>query len=521
MLGVTSSLSHLNLTVVPPRRHRHPKPYIGVLSGWGSMAVFGCFANTLENAKCALLERVYYHSTGKGFAPPKIPDVSDVFGGLAEVLAYFRQVARVTAPVALLDYPRRSYTGRKLAIYQRAAELVHRRGVSSRDAHLKSFVKVEKIQLKPKRLVPRLIQPRSPEYNVSVGRYIKHLEHAVYEHINTMFDSGVNRLVGGPTVMKGLNCFQQARAMRAAWEHFARPTAIMLDAVRFDQHVSIPMLRWEHAVYTTFFRGEDSKHLRGLLDMQLHNVGRVDTSEGSIKYNVDGCRMSGDMNTAMGNCLIMSSCVYSLLRQLGIRGHLFNNGDDCCVIVEFRDTEKFVAAVRPFFERLGFIIDVEGTTHIFEEISFCQTHPVFDGAYWRMVRDPRIVLSKDTTVLKKWSAREWKAYWVALGKCGLALTHGLPIFQEFYSAMLRFGDGEQFSEGLIRHVSGALTQSGMWQMSKGLEHRYAPITSTARASFALAFKTLPQTQYYFEEYFAHITPCSNHMWWDAERRIHY
>lgn len=521
MLGTSSKLSHLNLTVVPPRRPRCPKPYIGVLSGWGSSAVFGCFTNTLENAKCALLERVYYHSVGSEFAPPMIPRVSDVYDGLREVTRFFRSVVRVTAPVDILAYPKLSYTGRKLAIYQRAAELVHRRGVSRRDAHLKSFVKVEKIQLKPKRLVPRIIQPRAPEYNVAVGRYIKHLEHAIYGHINDMFDHMVNRHMGGPTVMKGLNCFQQAQAMRNAWDSFAQPTAIMLDAVRFDQHVSRPMLEWEHSIYGLFYRGRDRADLMKLLLYQLHNVGRVDTAEGTIKYEVDGCRMSGDMNTAMGNCLIMSSCVYSLLRKLCIRGHLFNNGDDCCILVENRDAKTLTDAVKPFFEQLGFIIDVEGTTHIFEEISFCQTHPVYDGSLWRMVRDPRLVLSKDTTILKKWSKREWSAYWVALGKCGLALTYGLPIFQSFYSAMLKFGDGEEFSEGLLRHVGGAITESGMWQMSRGLDTRVSEITPSARASFALAFKTLPQVQYYFEEYFNQITPCGNRMDFHPERRIHY
>lgn len=521
MLGVTSKLSHLNLTVVPPRRPRCPKPYIGVLSGWGSSAVFGCFTNTLENAKCALLERVYYHSVGQGFAPPKVPCVSDVCDGLAVVTRFFKSVVKVTAPVGILEYPKLSYTGRKLAIYQRAAECVHRRGVSRRDAHLKSFVKVEKIQLKPKRLVPRIIQPRSPEYNVAVGRYIKHLEHAIYGHINSMFDHMVNRHVGGPTVMKGLNCFQQARAMRNAWDRFAQPTAIMLDAVRFDQHVSAPMLQWEHSIYEMFFRGTDRSQLSRLLSYQLRNIGRVDTAEGTIKYQVDGCRMSGDMNTAMGNCLIMSSCVYALMRQLNIRGHLFNNGDDCCILVENRDSETLMAAVKPFFEKLGFIIDVEGTTHIFEEISFCQTHPVYDGELWRMVRDPRLVLSKDTTVLKKWSKKEWTAYWVALGKCGLALTYGLPMFQSFYSAMLRFGDGEELSEGLLRHVGGAITESGMWQMSRGLESRTKEITPTARASFALAFKTLPQVQEYFERYYSKITSCDNTLCCCPERRIHY
>jgi hypothetical protein len=32
-----------------------------------------------------------------------------------------------------------------------------------------------------------------------------------------------------------------------------------------------------------------------------------------LKYQVEGCRMSGDMNTSSGNCMIMVALVYSYM----------------------------------------------------------------------------------------------------------------------------------------------------------------------------------------------------------------
>lgn len=489
-----TSLSHTNVTLRPTPAGRVPHAYIAALSAWGGTSEYGVFSPSHDNAMSALLERVFYHSTGSGFARPSVPEWRDVDATLRGVFDVLKCCCGLSAPVSIREYPGRYYRGPKRQLYERAAATVLRRGFRPVDAYLKSFVKVEKIELKPKRLVPRLIQPRSPEYNVLVGRYIKHLEHPLYLQLN--------KLWGGPTVMKGLNCFQQAQAMRSAWESFANPVAIMLDAVRFDQHVSAPMLRWEHQVYLSHFRGDHLKELSFLLDRQLENRGAIRTERGTIKYTVQGCRMSGDMNTAMGNCLIMTSCCYAMCRELQIKARLFNNGDDCCLIVESADQARTYAAIKPFFSRMGFIIDVEGSTNIFERISFCQTQPVFDGLLWRMVRDPRKCVSKDTSLVRRWSPKEWYVYWRCLGQCGLSLTHGLPLLQEFYCAMTRFGDEVDATPGLLAHVSGSLRESGMYQLAHGLDPRVSPVSEAARGSFHLAFGISPAVQIEFEEFYS-------------------
>lgn len=71
--------------------------------------------------------------------------------------------------------------------------------------------------------------------------------------------------------------------------------------------MSVQALKWEHSIYNAMFRSDE---LAELLGWQLTNKGFARTTDGLIKYEVKGCRMSGDMNTALGNCMIMCALVY-------------------------------------------------------------------------------------------------------------------------------------------------------------------------------------------------------------------
>lgn len=107
---------------------------------------------------------------------------------------------------------------------------------------------MEKFLEAPKRLVPRLIQPRRPEYNVAVGRYIRQLETYIFKIISKIFYA--NEPVKLPVVMKGFDCFQQARYIVEIVNRVGGDwCAIGIDASRFDQHVGTALLRYEHSKY--------------------------------------------------------------------------------------------------------------------------------------------------------------------------------------------------------------------------------------------------------------------------------
>ena len=173
---------------------------------------------------------------------------------------------------------------------------------------------------------------------------------------------------------------------------FADPVAVGLDAKKFDMHVSAQALMFEHNLYNEVFH---SKKLKRLLMWQIRNKGKAYTQDGELSYEILGTRSSGDLNTALGNCYLMCAMIWSLAHSLSIKIQLANNGDDCVVVMEREDVECFVHAVPEFFSRLGFRMKIEQPVDCFECIEFCQTNPVFNGASYTMVRNPRTCLVKD------------------------------------------------------------------------------------------------------------------------------
>lgn len=386
------------------------------------------------------------------------------------------------------------YTGRRLGVYQRAVMSLEERPLTKGDFGVKkAFVKAEKINFSAKPdPAPRVIQPRDPRYNVEVGVYLRPLEHAIYKAIQEVF--------GGPTVMKGYSAEQVAEHMRGMWDSFSDPVAVGLDASRFDQHVRPEMLRWEHSVYKQCFAKADRKKLAWLLEGQIKNKCYLQADDGRLRYHVDGSRMSGDMNTALGNCLIMCALVHRLGLERSVKLRLANNGDDCVVVLERRDLARFVDGIQSWFRTYGFSMKVEEPVGVFEQIEFCQAHPVYDGDKWVMVRNVATTLSKDAVCVNRDyghgpAAKKWLG---AVGECGLAMTGGIPVVQEHYAAFVRNG-----SSGLGENA--VWTETGMYYLSRGLQREYREPTEAARVSFWLAFGVSPTQQVAYEELLRGVT----------------
>jgi len=175
------------------------------------------------------------------------------------------------------------YKGPRKLIYQRAVQDLALLPVRPRDAILKTFVKAEKLNFDIKNdPAPRVIQPRDPRYNVEVGCFLRPLEHKLY--------SAIDKIFGSPTIMSAYNAFTQATHLKRKWDRFTQPVCVGLDASRFDQHVSIQALEFEHSVYNRIFK---SKKLAMLLRMQLINRGIARARDGWFRYETKGSRMSG------------------------------------------------------------------------------------------------------------------------------------------------------------------------------------------------------------------------------------
>jgi len=262
---------------------------------------------------------------------------------------------------------------------------------------------------------------------------------------------------------------------------YCEPVAVGLDASRFDQHVSVEALEYEHSYYNSVF---GSSELAMLLKWQLYNVGKGIACDGSVAYNVDGCRMSGDINTSMGNCFIMSSIVLGYFEHCGLRAHLANNGDDCVVICEKRDVHK-LDHIGDWFLDFGFRLTIEPKCYVFERVEFCQSQPILTGNGYRMVRNPYVAVSKDVVSLLPWNCElEFDRWRSAIGVCGLELTRGVPFWESFYR---RFGADHQHLGSI-----SSVVDSGLGYMAKGVLP--CAITQEARYSFWLGFGMKPDEQ---------------------------
>lgn len=453
--------------------------------GFGPDIKWGIHNNNLTNFLRGLVERVYLVQSRawQGLVPTPRPEARAFDIRLAEFRRRLRRWLPRAAPVdanTFVEY----YRGRKRSIYAKAAASLIGTPLRAVDAYVKSFVKAEKVNLSKKPdPAPRLIQPRDPRYNVEVGRFLRPLEKVVYRAIAKVW--------GGPTVLK-VNAAQQGSALRDMWEQFKHPVAVGLDASRFDQHVSRDALRWEHSVYLACFDGQERERLAQLLQWQLHNVGRAYLPTAAVKYRVEGCRMSGDINTSLGNCLLMCAMVWAYCEERGIRARLANNGDDCIVVMEEEDLARFSLGLEDWFLSLGFEMEVEAPVRVFEEIVFCQTQPVWHPTGWTMVRDPRIAVSKDLVSLLNLE-QALAAYYRAIGDCGLSAYGGMPVFQELYMQLKQAGKATRLGE-----QSGV--GEGFRRLAEGMNRSYGPIHPMTRASFCFAFGITPDEQVSLENW---------------------
>jgi hypothetical protein len=386
-----------------------------------------------------------------------------------------------------------SYRGRKVAVYLKAARDNLMFGFYDSLAHIKYFVKVEKLNFTLKTSpVPRGISPRHPRYIVEAGRYIKPIEKKIYKGIDGIFND--------ITVYKGLNMEARGRAMYSTWGKYTDPVAIGLDAKRFDQHVSLDALRWEHNRYKKYYPGD--KHFARLMRLQEKNQCSASIpGEGYLSFEIVGGRQSGEPNTSSGNVVLMCGMVYEYLQEKNIFEHcsLVNDGDDCVLICESWVVPIIISTIDEFFLKLGFSLTVEKPVSVFEEIEFCQSHPVFDGTQYIMVRDPRVAISKDAVSLKPLDSKGVYEKWcAAVGKGGLSLTAGLPVWQSFYRRFVRLSNG-------ANPLSDPTLEGGFWRLSKGMNRAESDLISDeARFSFWLAFKITPSEQEALEHYYDNL-----------------
>jgi len=459
-----------------------------VLTGFGPNHNLGVYNNSVDTIERAFAERYFLCNDGGVFRPAfevgpskfRTPELSEFRD---RVLSWMPNLPVLTSQ-QVVD----TYRGSKKLVYQNALLSLEQDELTVRDSHLSAFVKFEKQDVAK---APRVINPRSSRYNLRLGKYLKHAEHKFFASINKAFGAHTPA-----TVIKGLNADDSANVLYQKWCRFKDPIAIGLDASKFDMHVSVAALKYEHSFYTTLF--PRSKELRQLLRWQLRNRGVARAVDGSVEFSMEGTRCSGDLNTSLGNCIIMCALVWEYAKVRGVEVELANNGDDCVVFMDRGDEKVFTRDLDRWFRGKGFAMTVEPTVDEFEYVEFCQTKPVQLSSGWRMVRNLSACLQKDPMcMLSVPNNKVYRKWMDAVGTCGGMLSVGVPVHSDFYQVFKKAGVA--CTTGMLEQVYKNRSQLFL---AKGLSD--ATITPESRVSYYYAFGVLPDTQLEMERFFSDL-----------------
>jgi len=403
------------------------------------------------------------------------------------------------------------YSGGKRSNYIQATDRVLRDGLTKLSARIKMFVKFEKLNPTKVNPDPRAIQFRDPKYCVAVGRFLKACEHPLYRLHGDGRTLPSLRLIG-----KGLSQAGRAKLLVEKMRGFSTPCVVSLDASRFDQHVSKELLQIEHSVYLAMCNDPE---FRMLLRWQLDNRG---VSSRGIKYHTRGKRMSGDMNTALGNCLLMVIMVSAIMK--GKKYDILDDGDDCLLIVEEELLPWCEENLYEEFLSFGMEIKLENISTTIEGVEWCQSHPVeYAPGKYKFVRDPVKALSSGLGGVKYVDSERVRRKLVnTIGMAEMVLNLGIPIMQSYAMALTRNASGGGVGWNVLRarnadarrrlqqdHVT--LTASDpmyfrVHQELRAMNMRQLerldpqPITDEARISFHRAFGITVEEQLEMEQF---------------------
>lgn len=487
--------------------------------------------NTRINVLRALMERVFFvegkdMSGNRALVLPPTTTRATFFGNMQMFADALKRHLPSVTRMSIQQFVETSPVHKK-KIYANAAKEYLTCGMSPRQSSVTSFIKAEKVAItktKPDP-APRIIQPRGVVFNLIFGCFIRPSEKKIYKAIDDVY--------GRPTVCCGQNAEEMAEMIWEAWTEITDPIALSLDLSRMDQHVSSVALKWEHQFYRHLFKDSPQYDtLDWCLQATVNNKGRVYTCDSNgnkckILYSKHGSRMSGDMNTSLGNKIIMCGLLYSYFTgYLGFKTrvdyNVIDNGDDCVVILsrtayarylrlsEQVETLHHFAVTDPkkwwevymvtmsiplppshlnisdWFTTMGFTLKIEGLVDSFPKIEFCQTQPCYIDNRWIMVRTPK-ALAKDMYCLKP---LEVLTKWLSQVKGGGLATYGsVPIFSSFYKTLPSLDPSKE---------RDLLYGTGMYYLSRGMSSSQV-VTEMNRYHFWETFGILPREQEVIEE----------------------
>lgn len=355
----------------------------------------------------------------------------------------------------------KEYHGPKRMAYVRALEEIETYQYDRRWAHIQMFVKPDKYpEAAARDKAPRAIQYRKPAFNLLLAHYLKPIEQWFYEQQSPN---------GFRFVAKGLNNVQRGQLLLEVSNTYENPAYVLLDHSAFDSTINVDHLKATHKFYSKL---NGSRFLQKLLKSQLHNKG---WTKHGIRYSIDGTRMSGDYDTALGNCFVNYVTLRSWLRFNQVKGDIILDGDDSIVIVERRDLHRLDMA---HFSRCGFETKFE-VVHDICEVEFCQSK-FLPTSPPRFSRNPVRALSRLNISLKAYHGSGWARYQAGIGLGEMATNQGVPILYPI---------GEKLAKLSKKPILDTETTYKM-----AVDVSFTPITDEVREAYYRAWGITPDEQ---------------------------
>lgn len=286
----------------------------------------------------------------------------------------------------LEDDIKKVYKGGKLREYLRGFEQLKMKRFKPKNV-IEPFIKNELIVPKDDLFLhtkqkPRMIGPRGRQFMALFGVFGHFLEHTLF-HSKGILNKKANTM----EFAKTMNINERQFAIKKLCDRFRRPVVFVLDGSSFDAHVTVMFLKRELKFYH-YILSRISDYPKTVIDnllRQVENNIKCLVEGYLISVKVKGNRMSGDWNTSLGNCLLMSHYVYSIMIYMGISEidfGLLDDGDDCLLVVEGDVADKMDLQVMSnlflaFDQEVK--IDKLDMYHSIQRPLFCQQHILVDN----------------------------------------------------------------------------------------------------------------------------------------------
>lgn len=377
-----------------------------------------------------------------------------------------------------------SYKGALRRRYEQARLSLEDEGLGRRDFFLSGFLKAEKFNPLAKVSKPRLINPRSPRYNLVLASFLKPLEHALWQKWKVGWNCRPTRVSG-----KGLNPHERAVLVERKMASVGDCVVFEVDGKAFEAHVTRDQLLLEQSVYRAAYPCDPT--LGRLLQVQLGLRGRT---SGGVKYGRQGGRASGDFNTGLGNTILMGCFVIAAMRTLGTRHRwtVLADGDNCLLFLE----RALASSVHARFADLirgvcAHEMTVEKPVTLLEQVTFGQSRPVRTARGLVMVRDPWKVLSGAFCGYRHYTDRSFSPRLIrAVAQAEASLSRGVPVLGPYFACAealtRRYRPLREPDAFLPYHLLGVADPGPV------------PVTSEARRSFELAFGIGAEEQRWLE-----------------------